>query len=496
MADGGFDLSALLNDPTFQTGMGMIGTNAAIGPAFAQAAAAAQANKAAQQQNQLRAMQVSQMQARQNFNPSQYLLSNQQQQASPQAAGPATQAALAAQQGPQQGQQIAGQTQTPFQPPQGAIGNVDMAGLLSGAAKAGMSPEEAQQMAGVIDPMTAIRMKNMMQPSLVVPPNNTLVNPGLAMNQALFGQGGGAGGAQPQAGGQPGALYTNPNAPPDSKAGQIQMLQTIRDQNPVGTPKWTTYDAAMKSVSGEQDQLVALAKLKMDSDKTYGSAETMEPYAQSIANYQTQLPAVRSQTPASQALIARVLQINPGFDQTKFGVIQKASEDFATGPQGNTVRALNVAISHLNTLSNLSDALQNGDKPALNKIGNQYKEQTGQAAPTNFAAARDIVANEVTKAVTAGGGTGGDRDKAQETINAAQSPAQLKGAISTYQQLLGGQRQGLATQYKGATGRTDFETKFPYGGAAPVATKPVARTGMMNGRKVVQYQDGSTAYAD
>src|ERR1700732_2616289 len=109
-----FDLSSLMQDPGFVTGLGMLGSQQTPGPAFQGALGTA------------------------NLNRSQYLLNNEQANASPQAAGPATQAALAGMPG---GAQIAGNTQTPFQPPQGAIGNVDMQGLLGASMKAGMGPE-------------------------------------------------------------------------------------------------------------------------------------------------------------------------------------------------------------------------------------------------------------------------------------------------------------------------------------------------------------------
>ena len=42
------------------------------------------------------------------------------------------------------------------------------------------------------------------------------------------------------------------------------------------------------------------------------------------------------------------------------------------------------------------------------------------------------------------------------SINAANSPAQLKGVIDTYKQLLGGQLSGLKQQYEVSTGKKDF----------------------------------------
>ena len=140
-----------------------------------------------------------------------------------------------------------------------------------------------------------------------------------------------------------------------------------------------------------------------------------------------------------------------------FGAETRGVNAFTSGKQGDTVRALSVATDHLGTLSKLSDALQNGDMPLVNKLGNTIAQQTGGAAPTNFDTARRIVADEVIKAVVGAGGSTADREEAARVINSANSPAQLKGAIATYQQLMGGQLSGLRRQYEQSTGRTDFE---------------------------------------
>jgi hypothetical protein len=129
---------------------------------------------------------------------------------------------------------------------------------------------------------------------------------------------------------------------------------------------------------------------------------------------------------------------------------------FNTGKQGDTTRSLSVAVEHLDTLGKLSDALNNGDTKALNSVSNLWKNQTGQTAPSNFDTAKQIVADEVVKAVVGGGGSNADREKAAATVDAAKSPAQLKGAISTYTQLMKGQLTGLGNQYTVSTRRKDF----------------------------------------
>lgn len=138
----------------------------------------------------------------------------------------------------------------------------------------------------------------------------------------------------------------------------------------------------------------------------------------------------------------------------------KAVKDFSTGVQGRQVNAFNTAIDHLSTMDKLSDALQNGDTKAINAIANTVASQTGSAAPTNFNAAKQIVTAEVIKAVVASGGGVTERQEAERNFAAASSPAQLKGVINTYKQLLGGQLNSLGLQYEVNTGRKDFDKKL------------------------------------
>ena len=139
---------------------------------------------------------------------------------------------------------------------------------------------------------------------------------------------------------------------------------------------------------------------------------------------------------------------------------EKAVKDFATGVQGKQVNSFNTAIDHLSTMDKLSDALANGDTKAINAIGNMVAKQTGAPAPTSFNAAKQIVTAEVIKSIVASGGGVKERQEAEANFAAANSPAQLKGVINAYKDLMGGQLKSLELQYGNTTGRKDFEKKL------------------------------------
>jgi transcriptional regulator NrdR family protein len=198
-------------------------------------------------------------------------------------------------------------------------------------------------------------------------------------------------------------------------------------------------------------------EIKIDSNKD----SPVEKQAQAIANYQqAPLSSSGQRSPLNRIIMARVMDINPNYQAARYGAQATALRQFGTGRQGDAIRSMNVAISHLGTFEQLVDALQSGDVRVLNQAKQQWQIQTGQPAPTNFEAAKHIIGQEVVKAIVAGGGGVTERQQAGEILDRVQSPQQLKGAIVTIKKLLGGQLEGLKRQYEQATGQSDFETKL------------------------------------
>ena len=172
-----------------------------------------------------------------------------------------------------------------------------------------------------------------------------------------------------------------------------------------------------------------------------------------------------------EQLMQLVSQADPTYDATQYGNKAAAEKQFTSGQLGSSVRSFNVAQDHLSTLAELSAALKNNDYPAINKVSQFVAQQTGSPAPTNFDAAKRIVADEIVKAVIGGRGALGDRKAADETLSKANSPEQLIGVIDTYKKLINGQLNGFEKQYEAATGKKDFRTRFltaaAGGGPAP-----------------------------
>jgi hypothetical protein len=145
---------------------------------------------------------------------------------------------------------------------------------------------------------------------------------------------------------------------------------------------------------------------------------------------------------------------DPTYDAQQYKTKQGIETAFTAGLPSRTLRSINVVADHLKVLDSTIDALNNNDVKVFNQIGNAISTQMGVPAPTDFNAVKRIVADELAKAVIGGVGALGDRKSIDDTINAASSPAALRSVIKRYQQLMEGQRTGLADQYKSGGGNS------------------------------------------
>src|SRR6185503_2469181 len=136
----------------------------------------------------------------------------------------------------------------------------------------------------------------------------------------------------------------------------------------------------------------------------------------------------------------------PGFDLTKWSQRVNTTRDFASGMAAKNVTSLNTVIGHLSDLKEKADALENGSIPLLNTIGNAYNSATGSPQVNNFNLARNAVADELAKVFKGSGISDHEIAQWKETLNASQSPAQLKGAVKTAINLMDSRLHALNDQ--------------------------------------------------
>jgi hypothetical protein len=192
--------------------------------------------------------------------------------------------------------------------------------------------------------------------------------------------------------------------------------------------------------------------------KAREEGEAIDKTAEALASYRLRPPTgYAARSPYALKLMDKVLEIDPSYDATRFDEKRKAVLSFATGPQGDKVRSLSVAISHMDVLSDLGTALGNHDAPKINQLANWWSTNVGGDAPTSFDAAKQIVGDEIYKAIVPGAGAAGERERMAASASAASSPKQLAGVIQTWKRLQSGQLAGLKRQYRTSTGLSNFD---------------------------------------
>lgn len=188
--------------------------------------------------------------------------------------------------------------------------------------------------------------------------------------------------------------------------------------------------------------------------------ETDRQMVRKIAGYEIDPKTLSTRGGHRERVLSMVSQFDPTYDDTQYANKRRAIAQFGSGPQGNTVRSLNVAIEHIDTLQRAADALKNGDFTPGNKTYNEFAKIFGQSPPNTFEGIRDFVANEVVKGTIGNAGALQDRNEAQSRVKAAASPEQLNQLMNGWTELMGGQVKGLAQQYEGSTGLKDFRDRY------------------------------------
>jgi hypothetical protein len=289
-------------------------------------------------------------------------------------------------------------------------------------------------------------------------PKTNVVNTGAAQNIV---QTPGLGGAPTIAGSLPNTVS------PDAKLRADTSIQT-------------TGMANATSRANNRDT-IASENLRMGVTPGGGLDDNAERTAQAIANGQLPAPTgMALLNPKNQRILGRVMEINPQYDATTVSAKKKAASDFTSGTLGNSLRSFAVAGQHLDQLGALADAMNNGNLQLVNQLGNTIAAQTGSPAPTNFNAAKDIVSKEVMKAIVAGGGGVAEREELNKTMSAANSPAQLKGVIQQYRNLMAAQHDALLQQRDAAGLPRSTLPNYSVGndgGAAGGAGAPAAPAG-------------------
>lgn len=183
-----------------------------------------------------------------------------------------------------------------------------------------------------------------------------------------------------------------------------------------------------------------------------------------IANYE--LPAtILSRLPGTQKMriLARVDQFEPTFAANEYPARQALKTSVKSGVIGQGIQAANTAVSHLNTLLEKSKALNNSSLTPWNAVTNKASQLAGSPAVTDFNNAANAVVSELAK-VFRGAGSVSQQELQhwRENLSPNMSPEQIKGAVGTALELMGGRLSAIDdTWTKGMGKPRDFQILTP-----------------------------------
>ena len=217
----------------------------------------------------------------------------------------------------------------------------------------------------------------------------------------------------------------------------------------------------LTTVTGATDSFIVNKQTGAKTALGVGSGRVASTLARPVQVADPNTPGGIKYMPAGEAMRTGA----PAANSSAVTVPKSVLKDFTSGASAKTLNSFNTATDHLKILSQLGDALQNGSTPLINNFANQYATATGGAAPTSFNMAKQAVAGEIAKTFK-GQATEGEISAINSTLNAAQSPAQLKGAIGTALQLMESKRAALMEQYDQGIKGTPA---FPKGGKVTAA---------------------------
>ena len=264
---------------------------------------------------------------------------------------------------------------------------------------------------------------------------------------------------QPPGGQTPRTQQASMQGGPDLSGGERVIKASLTESGGEAPPDWVKEQPPEVSnspvVTGKLPDKHAFSS----AEKGYKLTENDMDHALAIYNYmEPPLLEGRVKENIRQISIMNVVrklgrEYGEPYNFANWEASKKGEVNFLAGPQANTIRFIDVANRHLDTLKELSKTLQEakgGDSSmvALAKVSNVLRTQFGRPEANNIDAAKQMIAGEIVKAVNASGGGVRERLEAAGHIDPSLNLDQMRGVIDTYQKLLNGQMKGFEGRWK------------------------------------------------
>lgn len=183
---------------------------------------------------------------------------------------------------------------------------------------------------------------------------------------------------------------------------------------------------------------------------------SMQSQVRALSEGRLAMPTGRAAAaPYWQRIMQATGHFDPSFDAANYQTRVSTRRNFTSGVARRNITALNTAIGHLDTLSQRAEELSNTDWPVINRVRNFGRQQSGDPRIDQFNLARQAVVDELERAFRGSAGSVTGIEHWRDSINAAQSPEQLHGAITQAIELLDSRVNALGEEYNAGMGRAD-----------------------------------------
>lgn len=200
-----------------------------------------------------------------------------------------------------------------------------------------------------------------------------------------------------------------------------------------------------------------------NDSKISGLPQPIQDQVKALADGRMAFPSgFALKSPYWQRMISLVSQYDPSFDAVNYNARAGTRRDFTSGKAANNLTAINTAIGHLGSLQKAGEALNNGDIPMLNKALNTLATATGDPRVNNFQLASQAVGDELMRVFRQVGASEQEARSWRERLDAAASPAQMKGALKMAGELLESRVNALNQQYEKGMGKSSDVLKVVY----------------------------------
>jgi hypothetical protein len=166
---------------------------------------------------------------------------------------------------------------------------------------------------------------------------------------------------------------------------------------------------------------------------------------------------MRAPMAVKQAAVNQILEKYPNYSTADYDIEKGVMKSATSGAIATNLTNFNTAIEHAKQLQEDANALDNTNLQTYNKIGNRLNVELGKDAVTNFNVVKNALAGEMSKVFKGGQATDAEIKAVEQPFSAANSSAQLKGAIASAIQLMNSKRDALKAQVEqGRQGKANF----------------------------------------